>query len=350
MDKNLIAKLYNKKHRFHEVEILLSKKNIISNKKLFLTLSKEYNELAKIVKYFTQWLNINKNINNTKKLINNIELKDLVIEELQLCSKNKLIIEKKIINILYREDNINQHGCFLEIRAGTGGNEASLFASDLLYMYSKFSENKNWNTEIINTNYNHLGGYKEIIIKINNKNAYNYLTFESGGHRVQRIPVTESQGRVHTSTCTVAVIPVVQESKITINNSDLRIDSFKSSGAGGQHVNTTNSAIRITHIPTGITVECQDERSQHKNKAKAMSVLAARLNNLKLKEKQKKDIFTRRILLGSGDRSDRIRTYNFPQRRVTDHRINLTLYRLEDIFNGELDLIIQPLFNFYFNK
>ncbi|MCV2506367.1 MAG: peptide chain release factor 1 [Candidatus Lightella neohaematopini] len=348
MNKNLITVLYNKKHRFDEVEILLSKKNIISNKKLFLRLSKEYNELLKIVKYFKQWLNINKNIYNTRKLANVIELKDLVTEELQLCNKNKLVIENKIINILSKEERISRYGCFLEIRAGTGGNEASLFASDLLHMYIQFSESKNWRTEIINTNYNHLGGYKEIIIKINDEYAYDYLMFESGGHRVQRVPVTESQGRIHTSTCTVAVIPVAQESKISINNNDLRIDSFRSSGAGGQHVNTTNSAIRITHIPTGLTVECQDERSQHKNKAKAMSVLIARLNNLKLKEKQKKEVLTRRTLLGSGDRSDRIRTYNFPQRRVTDHRINLTLYCLEDIFNGKLDLIIQPLVNFYF--
>ncbi|MCV2528538.1 MAG: peptide chain release factor 1 [Candidatus Lightella neohaematopini] len=350
MNKNLITELHNKKLRFNEVKILLSKKSVISNKKLFLSLSKEYNKLIKIVEYFNQWLDINKNIYNTKKLINNIELKDLVTEELQLCKKNRLIIEKKIVDILYSKENISQYGCFLEIRAGTGGNEASLFASDLLHMYSQFSNSKNWHIEIINTNYNYSGGYKEIIIRVNNKEAYNYLMFESGGHRVQRIPMTESQGRIHTSTCTVAVMPVVQESKIIINNNDLRIDSFRSSGAGGQHVNTTNSAIRIIHIPTGITVECQDERSQHKNKAKAMSVLIARLNNLKLKEKQKKETLIRRTLLGSGDRSDRIRTYNFPQRRVTDHRINFTLYRLEDIFNGKLDLIIQPLINYYSNR
>jgi len=233
---------------------------------------------------------------------------------------------------------------FLEIRAGTGGDESALFAGDLFKMYSRYAERAGWKIDLISQSHSDLGGYKEIIIKISGQEVYARLKFESGGHRVQRVPETETQGRVHTSACTVAVMPEADElEEVKINPVDIRIDTFRASGAGGQHVNKTDSAIRVTHLPTGIVVECQDDRSQHKNKAQALSVLAARINDLQIRERQQKEAATRKTLVGSGDRSERIRTYNFPQGRVTDHRINLTLYKLSQVMEGELDEIVMSL-------
>ena len=246
--------------------------------------------------------------------------------------------------MLLPKDPNDDRNCFLEIRAGAGGDEAGIFAGDLFRMYSKFAEKKGWRIEVISSNESEQGGYKEMIAKVNGDGAYGILKFESGGHRVQRVPATESQGRVHTSACTVAIMPEIPEAEIPeIKAADLKIDTFRASGAGGQHVNTTDSAIRITHLPTGTVVECQDERSQHKNKAKAMSVLAARIIQAEEAKRAAQESDTRRNLLGSGDRSDRIRTYNYPQGRVSDHRINLTLYRLSEVMEGDLVSLIDPV-------
>ena len=246
--------------------------------------------------------------------------------------------------LLLPEDPNDKYSCFIEIRSATGGDESSIFVSDLFKMYTRYSEHCTWKVEIINASDNERGGFKEIIAKITGKGVCGRLKFESGGHRVQRIPETESQGRIHTSTCTVAVMPVIPKiKKEEINFSDLKIDTFRSSGAGGQHVNTTDSAIRITHLPTGNVVECQDERSQHKNKAKALSILSSRIHAAKIAKSKEENASMRRILLGSGERSDRNRTYNFPQNRITDHRINLTIYKLDEVLQGKLDLLIDPI-------
>ncbi|WP_017004703.1 peptide chain release factor 1, partial [Enterovibrio norvegicus] len=253
-------------------------------------------------------------------------------------------LEEELQVLLLPKDPNDDRNCFLEIRAGAGGDEAGIFAGDLFRMYSRFAESKGWRVEVINANSSEQGGYKEMVAKISGDGAYGVMKFESGGHRVQRVPATESQGRVHTSACTVAILPEVPEAEVPdINPSDLKIDTFRSSGAGGQHVNTTDSAIRITHLPTGTVVECQDERSQHKNKAKAMSVLAARLIKAQEEKLAAEQASTRRNLLGSGDRSDRIRTYNYPQSRVSDHRITLTVYRLDEVMEGNMNCLIEPI-------
>ena len=257
-------------------------------------------------------------------------------------------VEQQLQILLLPKDPNDEYNCYLEIRAGTGGDEAGIFAGDLFRMYSRYAESKRWRVEMLSANESEQGGYKEVIVKVSGDGVYGQLKFESGGHRVQRVPKTESQGRIHTSACTVAVMPELPESEMPeINPADLRIDTYRSSGAGGQHVNTTDSAVRITHIPTGIVVECQDERSQHKNKAKAMSVLASRIVQAEQERQAAEQADTRRNLLGSGDRSDKIRTYNYPQGRVTDHRINLTLYRLDEVMNGKIDELIQPIITEY---
>lgn len=348
MKLSIINKLEILRKRFKKIELLLNNNNYMSNKDYFYNLSKEYSKLLKINNYYKQWKKLKKNINNTQKLLEDSEFQDIAKEDLIINNYKLKILQKKLKKLILPKKQNTNYGCILEIRAGTGGNEAALFAYDLFRMYTIFSENRNWIIKIISTSEGEYGGFKEIIIKINNPDSYNMLKFESGGHRVQRIPKTESQGRIHTSTCTVAVIPLTSKkilSKININ--DLRIDTFRSSGAGGQHVNTTDSAIRITHIPTGLVVECQEERSQHKNKAKALEVLKKRLYKAEIKKKQEKESIIRKNLLGTGDRSDRIRTYNFPQGRVTDHRINLTLYKLEEIIKGKLDILIKYIIKKY---
>jgi len=278
------------------------------------------------------------------ELLKDPDMSEYAREEASNLDDKLAALEDVLQRALLPKDPNDGRNIFLEIRAGTGGDESALFASDLVKMYSRYAERAGWKIDLISQSHSDLGGYKEIIIKISGQEVYARLKFESGGHRVQRVPETETQGRVHTSACTVAVMPEADElEEVKINPADIRIDTFRASGAGGQHVNKTDSAIRVTHIPTGIVVECQDDRSQHKNKAQALSVLAARINDLQIRERQLKEAATRKTLVGSGDRSERIRTYNFPQGRVTDHRINLTLYKLSQVMEGELDEIVMAL-------
>ena len=283
-------------------------------------------------------------ISTAQGMLEDPEMKAFAQEEILEAQKKLEVIEHELQILLLPKDPNDSRNIFLEIRAGTGGDESALFAGDLLRMYLRYAEDHRWQTEIVSKNDSELGGYKEVIVRIIGEGAYSKLKFESGGHRVQRVPATESQGRVHTSACTVAVLPELDEiGEVNLNPADLRIDVFRASGAGGQHVQKTDSAVRITHLPTGMVVECQDERSQTQNKARAMAVLASRLHAAQVAEQQAKEASERKSLIGSGDRSERIRTYNYPQGRVTDHRINLTLYRLEAIMNGDLEEIITAL-------
>ncbi|URJ30321.1 peptide chain release factor 1 [Candidatus Blochmannia vicinus (nom. nud.)] len=346
MNPVITKKLIVLQERFNILEKLLNEPDIICDKKRFCILSREHARLSEIVICFKRWLNIKQEITNTKEMLADTDMHDIVQDELKEFYLDKNNLEKNLKILLLPRDPNDKLGCFIELRAGTGGKEAAIFAGELFRMYARYSEVRRWKIEIINATYGEYGGYKEIIAKIPDKGTYGQLKFESGGHRVQRIPHTESQGRIHTSTCTIAVIPIIPNIELpSINPHDLRIDTFRSSGAGGQHVNTTDSAIRITHIPSGLVVECQDERSQHKNKAKALSVLGSRLHAIEMKRRQKEVSCTRRILLGTGDRSDRIRTYNFQQGRITDHRISFTSYKLNDIMNGDLDILMQSIFD-----
>ncbi|AMA65080.1 Peptide chain release factor 1 [Candidatus Arsenophonus lipoptenae] len=348
MKSSIISKLKALQEHYEDIQTQLIDIKIITDHKKFIALSKEYTQLSNITRCFKSWLSIQQDIKTAKILLKDPEMHEMAMEELKKAKKYNQEFEKQLEILLLPKDPDDKKNCFLEIRAATGGDEAARFAGDLFKMYNSYAESRRWDIEIINAIEGYHGGYKEIITKINGDNVYSYLKFESGGHRVQRIPETESQGRIHTSTCTVAVLAEIPEIEISnININDLRIDTFRSSGAGGQHINTTDSAIRITHIPTGIVVECQDERSQHKNKSKALSVLAARIHTLEMQKYREAEAFERRNLLGSGERSDKIRTYNFPQGRVTDHRINLTLYRLNEVIAGKLDLLIQPIINEY---
>ncbi|CUR53578.1 Peptide chain release factor 1 [Serratia symbiotica] len=349
MKSSIINKLETLQERYEEIQILLGDALIISDQNKFRALSREYSQLTDISCCFLKWRQIQSDLKTAKIMEDDPEMRDMAYEELKSAKIAIKELEKKIQLLLLPKDPDDDCNCFLEIRAGSGGNEAAIFAGDLFRMYSRYSEINSWNIKIINYNAGELGGYKEIISKISGYGVYSNLKFESGGHRVQRVPETESQGRIHTSTCTIAVMPEIEDTKIPkISSNDLKIDTFRSSGAGGQHVNTTDSAIRIVHIPTGISVECQDERSQHKNKAKAMSVLIARIHASEIIKRRKLETETRRNLLGSGDRSNRIRTYHFPQGRITDHRINLTLYRLNEVMEGKLDILIQPILQEYY--
>lgn len=344
MKVSIIKKLEELQNRHKEIEIMLSDSKIVTDQDRLRAISKEYAHLTDVTTCFKKWKQIQQDIIIAEQMLLDQEMRDMAHEELKKAKYNIKNLENKIKKLLVPIDPDDERGCFIEIRAGTGGYEAALFASNMLRMYSRYAENKLWNFEIVSASYSEHGGYKEIIAKVSNYGTYSILKFESGGHRVQRVPETESQGRIHTSTCTVAVMPEIPETELPIIKlSDLRIDTFRSSGAGGQHVNTTDSAIRITHLPSGIVVECQDERSQHKNKSKALAVLSARILAAERKRRQKEESSTRRNLLGSGDRSDRIRTYNFPQGRVTDHRIGLTIYRLDEIMEGKLDMLIKPI-------
>lgn len=343
MDPILIDKLVILKERFYEIEKLFKNSDTIDYKN-FRTLSQSHLKLIDVIKYFELWLNIQKKILCTKEMLSDIDLYDLVQDELKTLYLDQNNLEEKIMGLLLPEDPHDQYNCFIELRAGTGGKEAAIFTGELFRMYARYVEIQKWNMDIIHSAYAEYGGYKEIVAKICYCGSYSKLKFESGGHRVQRIPNTESQGRIHTSTCTVAVIPEIPNTfSFSIDLNDLRIDTFRASGSGGQHVNTTDSAIRITHIPSGISVECQDERSQHKNRAKALSVLRSRLYAIDIERRQKEESNIRRNLIGTGDRSDRIRTYNFQQGRVTDHRIAFTSYKLTDIMNGKLDILIQAI-------
>ncbi len=350
MKESLHLKLEKLLERQEELEGLLSDPEIISNQNKFRVLSQEYAEIRPIMICFNQYLKITKNIENSHDMLkeNDNEIRELAEEELKKAEGESRELENELQVLLLPKDPSDNNNIFLEIRAGTGGEEAALFSGDLMRMYSRYAETRNWEVEYISVSESDLEGYKEVIMRVIGNGAYSRLKFESGAHRVQRVPETESQGRIHTSACTVAVLPEVEEiDEVQINTADLRIDTFRASGAGGQHVNKTDSAIRITHLPTNTVVECQDERSQHKNKARAMSLLQARLLNTEREQQQNEQAENRRSLVGSGDRSERIRTYNFPQGRVTDHRINLTLYQLDDFMEGNIDMVIEPLINEY---
>ncbi len=348
MKESLLQKLQMMVERFEEIGALLSDPEIISDQNRFRELSKEYSELEDLVKTFSNYQLAVADRDTAMLMMedNDQELREMAKEELETSDEKIANLELGLQKLLLPKDPNDDKNIFLEIRAGTGGDEAAIFAGDLFRMYSRYAENVRWRTEILSFREGDHGGYKEIITRISGENVYSKLKFESGAHRVQRVPETESQGRVHTSACTVAILPeadVLED--IDINKTDLRIDTFRASGKGGQHVNKTDSAIRITHIPSGIVVECQDERSQHKNKAKAMSVLQAKLNMRQEDQQTQEHADTRKSLVGSGDRSERIRTYNYPQGRMTDHRINLTLYKLEEIMQGDLTEIFQTLSN-----
>ena len=350
MKESLHLKLEKLLERQEELEGLLSDPEIISNQNKFRVLSQEYAEIRPIMICFNQYLKITKNIENSHDMLkeDDNEIRELAEEELKKAEGESRKLENELQVLLLPKDPSDNNNIFLEIRAGTGGEEAALFSGDLMRMYSRYAETRNWEVEYISVSESDLEGYKEVIMRVIGNGAYSRLKFESGAHRVQRVPETESQGRIHTSACTVAVLPEVEEiNEVQINTADLRIDTFRASGAGGQHVNKTDSAIRITHLPTNTVVECQDERSQHKNKARAMSLLQARLLNTEREQQQNEQAENRRSLVGSGDRSERIRTYNFPQGRVTDHRINLTLYQLDDFMEGNIDMVIEPLINEY---
>jgi len=346
MNQELREKLEGHVSSYKDITNQLSTPDVYSDRVLMKSLNQKLTKLEPGVKLFQKYLNVENSITDTEELLedNDKEIRNIAQEELKNYKQELKEIENKIIEVTVEKDPNDSRDIYMEIRAGTGGEEAAIFAGDLYKMYSKFSEKNKWDIEIINSNISDHGGFKEIIFKIIGTNVYSNLKFESGTHRVQRVPNTETQGRVHTSASTVAVLPIVEKvDVIDINPADLRIDTYRASGAGGQHVNKTDSAVRVTHIPTGIVSECQDDRSQHKNKAKAMEYLHSRLLSAK-QEKQKKDTDeSRKKQVGSGDRSERIRTYNFPQGRVTDHRINLTLYKLEQLIEGDIEPLIEAL-------
>ncbi|EMZ5858394.1 peptide chain release factor 1 [Yersinia enterocolitica] len=348
MKSSIVAKLEALQERHEEVLAHLGDANVIADQDRFRALSREYAQLTDVTRCFKEWRSVQDDIEAAEMMLDDPEMREMAQDELKEAKARSEELEQQLQVLLLPKDPDDERDCFLEIRAGTGGDEAAIFAGDMFRMYSRYAEARRWKVEIMSASEGEHGGYKEVIAKVSGDGVFGQLKFESGGHRVQRVPETESQGRIHTSACTVAVMPAIPEAEMPeINAGDLRIDTFRSSGAGGQHVNTTDSAIRITHIPTGIVVECQDERSQHKNKAKAMSVLGARIRAAEMQKRQQTEASERRNLLGSGDRSDRNRTYNFPQGRVTDHRINLTLYRLDEVMEGKLDMLIQPIVQEY---
>ncbi|MFS2223806.1 peptide chain release factor 1 [Pantoea sp. B65] len=348
MKTSIVAKLEALQERHEEVEAMLGDAGVIADQDRFRALSREYAQLTDVSQCFRQWQQVQEDIETAEMLIADPEMRDMAQEELNAARERSEQLEQQLQVLLLPKDPDDERNCYVEVRAGTGGDEAAIFAGDLFRMYSRYAEARRWRVEVMSANDGEHGGYKEVIAKVIGEGAYGRLKFESGGHRVQRVPETESQGRIHTSACTVAVMPELPEAELPdINPSDLRIDTFRSSGAGGQHVNTTDSAIRITHLPTGIVVECQDERSQHKNKAKALAVLGSRIRAAEIARRHAAEASTRRNLLGSGDRSDRNRTYNFPQGRVTDHRINLTIYRLDEVMEGKLDSLIEPIVQEY---
>ena len=348
MKDSIIKKLESVQDRHEEIAGLLADPDIISNQNKFREYSQEYSQLEPVVLTYTKYSSLQSDLQAAKELLKDSDpsMREMAQMEIDELEENQITLEAELQKLLLPKDPLDNSNVFIEIRAGTGGDEAAIFAGDLFRMYSRYAEQKRWNIELINANEGEHGGYKEVVARIIGHAAYSHLKFESGAHRVQRVPETESQGRVHTSAATVAILPEVDEiEEIDINPADLRIDTFRASGAGGQHVNKTDSAIRITHLPTGVVVECQDERSQHKNKARAMSLLQARLLDSERAKQSSEQAETRRNLVGSGDRSERIRTYNFPQGRVTDHRINLTLYKLEELMQGNLNQVIEPLIN-----
>jgi peptide chain release factor 1 len=344
MKSSLLSKLAQLSDRLAELNVLLSSERATADMEVFRKLSREHAEVTPVVELYRAWQQCEADEAAARDMMADAEMREFAEAEIAAALARKGELEADLQKELLPKDPNDARNIFLEIRAGTGGDESALFAGDLFRMYSRYAERQRWKVEVVSHSEGEVGGYKEIICKIIGEGAYSKLKFESGGHRVQRVPETETQGRIHTSACTVAVMPEADEvGEVDINPADLRIDTFRASGAGGQHINKTDSAVRITHLPTGIVVECQDDRSQHRNKAQALSVLAARIKDVQVREQQAKEAATRKSLVGSGDRSDRIRTYNFPQGRVTDHRINLTLYKIDFIMDGDLDEVIGAL-------
>ena len=338
-------KLEHLSQRFEEITALLAEPDTQNDQDRFRSLSREYAQLNPLVSTFLRYQQASDAQDYADSLLNDPdhEVRALAKEESTAATETQEKLEQELRVLLLPRDPNDERNIFLEVRAGTGGAEAALFAGDLYRMYIKYAERKGWQQEVMSESEGEQGGFKEIIIRISGKDVYSQLKFEAGAHRVQRVPDTETQGRIHTSACTIAILPEVDEVEFDINPADLRVDTYRASGAGGQHVNKTESAIRITHIPTGVVVECQDERSQHKNRARAMSLLQSRILSAEQDKQSKEIAASRKLQVGSGDRSERIRTYNFPQGRLTDHRINLTLYKLESVMEGELDQVIEPL-------
>ncbi|NKB46247.1 MAG: peptide chain release factor 1 [Legionellales bacterium] len=346
MHNNLITKLNQLQERFTEVGALLSDAQTIQDQTKFRDLAKEYAQLEPIIQCYQRYCDTQSIKQQAEQLSTDPdpELKTMALEEITQAKQTLTTLEQEIQILLRPKNPEDERNVYLEIRAGTGGDEAAIFVGDLFRMYSRYAERQRWQVEIVSANPGEHGGYKEMIAKISGQAVYSYLKFESGAHRVQRVPETESQGRIHTSACTVAIMPEVAEiDAVVIGQDDLRIDTYRSSGAGGQHVNKTDSAIRITHLPTGIVVECQDERSQHKNRAKALALLQSKLLAEQQTKQRQEQAQKRKSLVGTGDRSERIRTYNYPQGRITDHRIQLTLYKLSEAMDGDLAPLIEPL-------
>jgi len=346
MKASLLNKLDNLSDRFEELTALLGDAEVISNQSQFRAYSKEYAEIEPVIAAYRELRKVQDDLQGAQALLKDSDpdMRAMAEEEVAEAREALVGLESNLQRMLLPKDPNDSRNVYLEVRAGTGGDEAAIFSGDLFRMYSRYAERQGWRVEVLSASEGEHGGYKEVIARVEGDNVYGKLKFESGAHRVQRVPETESQGRIHTSACTVAVLPEPDEqAAIDINPADLRVDTYRSSGAGGQHVNTTDSAIRITHIPTGTVVECQEERSQHKNRAKAMAWLAAKLKDQQEAAAHKEISDTRKLLVGSGDRSERIRTYNFPQGRVTDHRINLTLYSLNEVIAGGVEAVIEPL-------
>lgn len=344
MKTSLLSKLDQLSERLEEVGTLMNQESATADMNQYRKLTREHAELEPVVGLYAQWRDAQLDIKTAQEMMQDPSMKAFAQEEIDAAQERIVSLELDLQKMLLPKDPNDERNIFLEIRAGTGGDESALFAGDLLRMYTRYAERCRWQVEMVSESPSEIGGYKEVIVRLVGQGVYSRLKFESGGHRVQRVPATETQGRIHTSACTVAVMPEADEiSDVDINPADLRIDTFRASGAGGQHINKTDSAVRLTHIPTGIVVECQDDRSQHKNKAQAMKVLATRIKDVQLRAQQASEAATRKSLVGSGDRSERIRTYNFPQGRITDHRINLTLYKLDMVMEGDLDELTNAL-------
>jgi len=340
----MLAKLDQLANRLIELDELLMSEGATNNMDAYRKMTREHAELGPLVALYHDYQQALGDIATAQEMLSDPDMKEFAQDEIDAAKARLAGLELELQKMLLPKDANDERNIFLEIRAGTGGDESALFAGDLLRMYTRFAERNRWQVEVVSESPSDLGGYREVIVRLVGNSVYSKLKFESGGHRVQRVPATETQGRIHTSACTVAVMPEADEVEdVNINPADLRIDTFRASGAGGQHINKTDSAVRITHLPSGIVVECQDDRSQHKNKAQALKVLAARIKDVQLREQQSKEAATRKSLIGSGDRSERIRTYNYPQGRMTDHRINLTLYKLDFIMDGDLTELTNAL-------
>ena len=350
MKQTIVQKLESLLERYEELQALLGEASVISDQEKFRAYSKEYSQLEGVVSGYQALQKAQDDLVSAQEMLeeDDAEMQEMAQEEVKSAQHLIERLERELEILLLPRDPKDDNNCYLEIRAGAGGDEAGIFAGDLFRMYSRYAESRRWRVELMSCNESEQGGFKEVVAHISGQGVYGIMKFESGGHRVQRVPETESQGRIHTSACTVVVMPEVPEAEaIEINSADLKVDTFRASGAGGQHVNKTDSAIRITHLPTGTVVECQDERSQHKNRAKAMAVLSARLQAAEDEKRRAEETTMRRSLVASGDRSERVRTYNYPQGRVSEHRLNLTLYKLDDIMNGELDALLTPLMQEY---